>query len=64
SRLKAIAETSVYIGDNPQADVVGAKNAGLKAIGKRNQFWSEPKEADAIVDGLDEILPILKQWEN
>ncbi|MEM7762169.1 MAG: HAD-IA family hydrolase, partial [Cyanobacteria bacterium P01_A01_bin.40] len=47
SRLKAIAETSVYIGDNPQADVVGAKNAGLKAIGKRNQFWSEPKEADA-----------------
>ncbi|MEM8672289.1 MAG: HAD-IA family hydrolase [Cyanobacteria bacterium P01_G01_bin.67] len=64
SRLKAIAETSVYIGDNPQADVVGAKNAGLKAIWKRNQFWSEPKEVDAVVDGLDEILPILKQWKN
>ncbi|MEM8720365.1 MAG: hypothetical protein AAGE84_13850 [Cyanobacteria bacterium P01_G01_bin.39] len=40
-----------------------ARNARLKAIWKRNQFWSEPKEADAIIDGLDEILPILKQWE-
>lgn len=64
SRLNAIAQTSVYIGDNPQADIIGAKNAGLKAIWKRNQFWSDPEEADAIVDGLDEILPILKQWQN
>ena len=64
SRLDATAETSVYIGDNPQADVRGAKNAGLKAIWKRNQFWYEPTEADAIVDGLNEILPILKQWKN
>ena len=63
SKLKTTAKTSVYIGDNPQADVVGAKKAGLKAIWKRNQFWSEPTEADAVINELDEILPILKQWK-
>ena len=64
SKLKTSAQTSVYVGDNPQADIVGAKEAGLKAIWKRNQFWSEPTEADAVIGELDEILPILKQWEN
>ncbi|VEP16689.1 HAD-superfamily hydrolase, subfamily IA, variant 1 [Hyella patelloides LEGE 07179] len=64
SKLKTTAKTSVYIGDNPQADVVGAKKADLKAIWKRNQFWSEPTEADAVINELDEILPILKQWKN
>lgn len=63
SKLKTTAKTSVYIGDNPQADVVGAKKAGLKAIWKRNQFWCEPTEADAVINELDEILPILKQWK-
>ena len=61
SRLQVSAAASVYIGDNPQADIAGAKNAGLKAIWKRDCFWQQPKEADAIVNGLDEILPILKQ---
>lgn len=63
SKLEASAHTSVYIGDNPQADIIGAKKAGLKAIWKRNRFWSEPMEADAVIGELNEILPILKQWK-
>ena len=62
SRLKTTPKTSVYIGDNPQADIVGAKNAGLKAIWKRDCFWAKPEIADAIIDELNEILPIIKQW--
>lgn len=62
-RLSVTAQESVYIGDNPEADIIGAKNAGLKTIWKRNQFWSEPNEADAIIDELDEILPIIEQWK-
>jgi FMN phosphatase YigB (HAD superfamily) len=50
----------VFVGDNPEADIIGAKNAGIKAIWKRNLSWQEVKEADAIVDELHEILPILK----
>ena len=62
SRLKTTPETSVYIGDNPQADIVGAKNAGLKAIWKRDRFWAKPETADAIIDELNEIMPIIKRW--
>lgn len=62
SRLKTTPKTSVYIGDNPQADIVGAKNAGLKAIWKRDCFWAKLEIADAIIDELNEILPIIKQW--
>ncbi len=63
SKLEVKAEASVYIGDNPQADILGAKKAGLKAIWKRNRYWSQPKEADAIIDELNEIPAILKQWK-
>ena len=62
SRLKVKPENSVYIGDNLQTDIVGAKNAGLKAIWKRDRSTEQPETADAIVDELNEILPILKQW--
>ena len=62
SRLKTTPEASVYIGDNSQADIIGAKNAGLKAIWKRDRFWAKPETADAIIDELNQILPILKQW--
>lgn len=30
SRLGVTGKTSVYIGDNPEADILGAKNAGFK----------------------------------
>lgn len=63
SRLGVTAKTSVYIGDNPKADILGAKNVGLKTIWKRNRFWLEPQKADAVIDELNEILPILEQWK-
>ncbi|MBD2384490.1 HAD family hydrolase [Cylindrospermum sp. FACHB-282] len=51
----------VFIGDHPEADIFGAKRAGLKAIWKRNSVWTEPKDADAIINELNEIPSILKQ---
>ena len=63
SRLKATVETSVYIGDNPQADIIGAKRAGLRAIWKRDRFWLQSKEADATIDSLDEIPTTIKKWQ-
>ena len=63
SRLETTAGASVYVGDNPQADIIGAKKAGLRAVWKRNQFWSKPAEADAVIDELDEVLLLLKQWQ-
>jgi putative hydrolase of the HAD superfamily len=60
-RLNTNAETTVFVGDHPEADILGARNAGLRAIWKRNAFWPEPDEADAIIDELGELPGIVQQ---
>jgi putative hydrolase of the HAD superfamily len=62
NRLGVSASDSIFVGDHPEADIVGAKGAMMKTIWKRNLFWTEPKEADAIVDELSEIPGILTQF--
>lgn len=62
SQLKVTAKESVYIGDHPEADILGAKNAGLRSIWRKNNLWSTLTEADAVINELNEILPIIKQW--
>jgi putative hydrolase of the HAD superfamily len=59
-RLGVMHQDCVFVGDNPEADIIGAKNAGMKAIWKRSLSWQESKEADAIVDELHEISVILQ----
>ncbi len=49
----------MYWGDNPKADIPGAKNAGMKIILKYNLSWQTAKAADAIVDKLHKITLIL-----
>jgi putative hydrolase of the HAD superfamily len=44
--------------------IVGAKGAMMKTIWKRNLSWTEPKEADAIIDELNEIPLILAQFNS
>jgi putative hydrolase of the HAD superfamily len=61
-RLNAIAQEGVYIGDHPEVDIIGAKNAGLKTIWKRNTVWEKSNHADAIIDDLSEIASALKQF--
>jgi putative hydrolase of the HAD superfamily len=63
NRLGVSAQASVFVGDNPEADIVGAKNANMRTIWKRNFQWLEPKEADAIIDGLNEIPSIVAQFK-
>jgi putative hydrolase of the HAD superfamily len=48
-------EQTVMIGDNPEADIRGAKSYGMKAIWKRDAYWEAPEIVDAIVDNLDEL---------
>ena len=62
-RLGGSAQASVFVGDNPTADILGAKSAKLQTIWKRNSHWLEPKEADAIIDELSEIPVIIAQLE-
>jgi len=63
-RLGVTAKNTVFIGDHPEADIMGAKNAEMKAIWKRSLYWQDVKEADAIIDELNEIPLILGQFES
>lgn len=60
--LGAAASNAVYVGDNPDADIVGAHGAGLRAIWRRNTDWPAPAETDAVIDDLGEIPPIVERW--
>ena len=63
TRLGVSAQNSVFVGDNPEADITGANQVGLRTIWKRNADWLEPADADAIVDELMEIPTLLEQLE-
>jgi putative hydrolase of the HAD superfamily len=60
TRLGVSAQDSVFVGDNPAADILGAKSAGMRAIWKRSAQWLEAKGADASIDDLSEIPSILE----
>lgn len=54
----------VHIGDDPIMDVVGAKQAGMKAIwlNRRNAAWPLTESFDAEVGSLAEAIPIIESW--
>jgi putative hydrolase of the HAD superfamily len=62
NRLGGSAQKSVFVGDNPEADILGAKNAKMYTIWKRSSQWLEAKAADVIIDELNEIPFILEQY--
>ena len=55
SRLGVTAEETVMVGDNPVADIGGAKSFGMKAIWKRDEYWEAPEVVDGVVGDLDEL---------
>jgi putative hydrolase of the HAD superfamily len=64
NRLGVSASDSVFVGDHPEADIAGAKGAMMKTIWKRNSSWAAAKEADAIIDELNEIPSVLEQFNS
>ena len=62
-KLDVRSADSTFVGDNPDADIAGAKRAGMKTIWKRHPYPSAPEKVDAIVDNLDEIPLVLKSFE-
>ena len=58
--LGVSAEESVMVGDNPEADIRGAKSFGMKAIWKRDAYWEPPRVVDAVIDHLDELPQVIR----
>jgi putative hydrolase of the HAD superfamily len=62
ARLDTEPADCVFVGDNPDADVRGAKRAGMRAVWVRDSWWQEPAEADAVIDEVVQILPLVESW--
>jgi putative hydrolase of the HAD superfamily len=61
--LDATPEQSVFVGDSPREDILGAQAVGMRAIWVRNrEFPLGDVRPDAIVETLLELLPILERW--
>lgn len=60
ARLGVGADESLFVGDHPIVDIAGARNAGLKAIWKRDTYWEAPLDADGVLNALSELMPIIK----
>ena len=59
-KLNVQVGESVFVGDNPVADVLGAKKAGMRAVWKRSHSKMNPEQADAVIDNLSEIFSALE----
>lgn len=58
----ARAEQTLHVGDHPEADVVGASNAGLKSawVNREGVAWPDHlQRPDAIVKDVGELLSLL-----
>jgi putative hydrolase of the HAD superfamily len=64
TKLGGSAQNSVFVGDNPEADILGAKNANLRTIWKRSPLWQAAAGADATIDELMEIPAILEKFNS
>lgn len=53
--LGTSAAATMFVGDNPEPDVRGAKRSGLYAVWKRDSFWEEPCEADLVIDEVADL---------
>jgi putative hydrolase of the HAD superfamily len=64
-RLGAVPERAIFVGDNPVDDIVGAHNAGMKAVWiLTGEYQLEAGgHADGIIEELPDLLTLLQGWE-
>lgn len=62
-RLGVTAEQSVFVGDHPTVDILGAKSIGMKAVWKRDSYWMEPIKVDAIIEDLSMLPTIIQNFQ-
>ncbi len=65
--IEARPEEAVFVGDNLEADILGAQGVGMRAV-LRLVPNSRPTQRDivpdAVIHSLHELLPLLDKWHN
>jgi len=58
-KLGVTPEESLYVGDHPENDVLGAQNVGMNAVWKKDPFWSPTFTIEHTIDDLGELLHLV-----
>jgi putative hydrolase of the HAD superfamily len=61
-RLGVTPAEAVFVGDHPEIDIRGARDAGMRAIWKRDDYWGSCPFADAVIEELDELPGVLDRF--
>ncbi|PEI56498.1 HAD family hydrolase [Priestia aryabhattai] len=64
--LKALdvsAEESVYVGDHPENDVLGARGAGMHAVWQKDAFFDGSFTDSYIIEDLKELLNVMNEFQ-
>ena len=61
SELETEPSKSIFIGDNPDDDVMAAKIHGFRTIWMRSAFFTLPESCDEVVDRFSEIPTTIRQ---
>jgi len=59
NKLGATGDQSLFVGDHPDNDIAASRAVGMKAVWKRNSHFEANVEADAVIDDLEELIPIV-----
>lgn len=57
-RCGVLAAESIFVGDHPEADVAGAKSAGLIPVWARKDYWEVPSDV-ARIDRISDVLELV-----
>ncbi|MED3916379.1 HAD family hydrolase [Priestia megaterium] len=61
--LDVSAEESVYIGDHPENDVLGARGAGMHAVWKKDAFFDGNFTDSYVIEDLKELLNVINEFQ-
>lgn len=62
AKLGVTADKALFVGDHPENDIRASRDAGMKAVWKRNGPVDAIPDADAIVDDLEELINIILHY--
>jgi putative hydrolase of the HAD superfamily len=59
ARLNTTPTEAVFVGDHPDVDVAGAREAGMRAVWRRDRAVTRAVVADAVIEELVDLLKLL-----
>ena len=59
-RCGVVAAESMFVGDHPEADIRGAKDAGMVPVWKKMTYWNVPEDV-ARIERISEVVNLVER---